>query len=127
MFPFVLFGVVLYFGMRTVLEREASAEQPQKPSGPIAGPVDPGVALPIPETVSAPPGWPSNTSFTECEAMMSAMPKEQVRLIVQQVSTISDEEWAARKTKMISMGQAKLADCLEATRQFIKTMAPQYG
>ena len=94
MWPFILFGVVIYWGVRTVLER-----QPEK-QGPAPNPVPGLPGLPtVPTAPSAPVGWPSTYSFTDCEKFMAALPKETVKTYIDQAIAMSDDEWALRKAQ----------------------------
>lgn len=127
--PFLLFGTVIYFGVRAVLEREQSDELvhfpiPQVPQVPqVAQPAPTTPTTPQADEPVSPAGWPSGgPSYATCETFMSTLTKDELRGLLQQISAMTDEQWATARSKMVAMGQGQMASCLDSTRQYMKTI-----
>jgi hypothetical protein len=130
MLPWFLLGAA--FTWLVMKDDEPEAAQPQygggynpppinvyNPDGTVKTqmpPIPMPTSLPMPSMQEAPPGWPANVSFADCESLMGSLDKEATKTLLTQVVALSDAEWAARKAKMTSMGQGQLAECLDASR-----------
>lgn len=130
MFEILIFGVLFFVGARMVLDRDEAPAQPPAPGpgldpGPSPGP-GPGPS-PVPQVTpslpTVPPGWPSSApSYDQCEALMSKLPKEQVKQLMTGAMTQTDAQWAVSMKTMAAMGQGELAHCIDGARSVMKSI-----
>lgn len=113
-----VFGIVLGFVGRAVLERGPETEKHATGYNPPINTTQPPKA----PTTTAPPGWPSNISHADCEAYMATFSKEQMAALMQGMMTKTDAQWEVAKTQMTAMGQKQLAECLDGARSVVKTL-----
>jgi hypothetical protein len=112
--PFI-FGMVIGLGVREVLSREPEDEP--KAQNPFVKPSDNTTPTP---TLQAPPGWPADVNYMDCETFMAGFSKDEIKTLMTGVLSKTDAQWADAKAKLIASGQTQLAQCLDGARSVAK-------